>query len=79
MNITLNGQPTQLTQKNPTVKDAIETTLNKKLNPDGTFNDGTKAGIAAALGTTIIKRSEWATTPLPENDTLDIITAVQGG
>ena len=64
MNITLNGQPTQLTQKNPTVKDAIETTLNKKLNPDGTFN---------------IKRSEWATTPLTENDTLDIITAVQGG
>ncbi|WBT07933.1 sulfur carrier protein ThiS [Corynebacterium sp. SCR221107] len=38
----------------------------------------TGAGIAVAIGDTVLPRSEW-TRPLNDGDTVEILTAVQGG
>ena len=36
-------------------------------------------GIAVAVGRSIIPRSEWATTPIDDGATIEIVTAVAGG
>ena len=38
-----------------------------------------KQGIAIALGMRIVPQSEWETTIIKENETVNIITASQGG
>ena len=38
-----------------------------------------KQGIAIAIGMQIIPQSEWDTTIIDENETINIITASQGG
>lgn len=78
MNITLNGEPTDV-QDGATVLDIVADLLNKPMNTDGTAADGTKLGIAVALSDTVIARSLWASTTPVDGDTLEIITAVQGG
>ncbi|MCI6278283.1 MAG: sulfur carrier protein ThiS [Bacteroidales bacterium] len=35
--------------------------------------------IAVAVGTKVIPRAQWQTTPLQENDKITIISAVRGG
>lgn len=35
--------------------------------------------IAVAVGTQVIPRAQWQTTPLQENDKITIISAVRGG
>ena len=36
-------------------------------------------GVAVALNGRVVRRAEWATTHLQENDEVEIIRAVQGG
>ncbi len=36
-------------------------------------------GIAVALNGAVITRSAWASTPLPANAQVDLVTAMQGG
>ena len=78
MNITINGEPTDV-QDGATVLDIVADLLNKPMNTDGTAADGSKLGIAVALSDTVIARSQWASTTPVDGDTLEIITAVQGG
>lgn len=43
------------------------------------FSMEDKDGIAVAVGMRIIPQSDWASTTIQENDTINIITASQGG
>ncbi|WP_017622292.1 sulfur carrier protein ThiS [Nocardiopsis chromatogenes] len=36
-------------------------------------------GVAAALNDDVVPRTAWETTPVAENDRVDVLTAVQGG
>lgn len=77
MNITLNGTPH--TTDHTTLIALIQDTIGTELTNEGTAADGTKLGIAAALDRAVVPRSQWATTPITDGQTIDIITAVQGG
>ena len=66
MKIFLNGSETE------TTSGATITTL---LTEKGI----TAEKIAVAIGTKVIPRAEWQTTPLQENDKVTIISAVRGG
>ncbi|WP_019630841.1 sulfur carrier protein ThiS [Actinomadura atramentaria] len=37
------------------------------------------AGVAAALNGEVVRRADWAATPLRDADRLEVLTAVQGG
>lgn len=73
MNILLNGKPTIL-PATATVLTAVE-----HLHGSSFAQEQARRGIAIALNQTVIPRSHWQDTPLHENDTLEVITAVQGG
>ncbi|MFW0111728.1 sulfur carrier protein ThiS [Rothia sp. P5766] len=73
MNILLNGQPTTLPET-ATVLTAVE-----HLHGSSLAQEDTRRGIAIARNQTVIPRSTWQDTPLAEGDTLEVITAVQGG
>lgn len=79
MKIIVNGNEENIDSETPTVKDAVEQVLNVQLNDDGLSESGKKLGIAVAQGEAIIPRSRWAGTELHDGDSLEIITAVQGG
>jgi sulfur carrier protein len=38
-----------------------------------------RTGIAAAVGETVVPRTDWASTLLHDGDEIEILTAVQGG
>lgn len=38
-----------------------------------------RAGIAAAVGDTVVPRAEWDSRPLVDGDEVEILSAVQGG
>ena len=40
---------------------------------------GTDQGVAVALDGTVVPRSRWASTEVPEGARVDALTAVQGG
>ena len=40
---------------------------------------GTDQGVAVALDDTVVPRSRWASTEIPEGARVDALTAVQGG
>lgn len=79
MKIIVNGNEENIESETPTVKDAVEQVLNVQLNDNGLSESDKKLGIAVAQGEAIIPRSLWAKTELHDGDSLEIITAVQGG
>lgn len=79
MKIIVNGNEEHIESETPTVKVAVEKVLNIQLNEDGLSESGKKLGIAVAQGEAIIPRSRWVSTELHDGDSLEIITAVQGG
>jgi sulfur carrier protein len=38
-----------------------------------------KSGVAAAVNGAVVRRAEWGTAGLADGDTVEVITAVQGG
>lgn len=79
MKIIVNGNEENIESETPTVKDAVEQVLSVQLNDEGLSESGKKLGIAVAQGEAIIPRSRWASTELHDGDSVEIITAVQGG
>lgn len=77
MNITLNGTPKQL--ENAELIPLIAELLGKEINPDGTAADGKALGIAVAVNHTVIPRGLWSAQELSDGDSVEIVTAVQGG
>lgn len=67
MNINLNGE--DITIENVNLAEFIAQQLNGK-EPNG---------IAVALNEMVVPKSKWAVTTINENDSIEIITAVQGG
>jgi sulfur carrier protein len=68
MEITINGNPYRVAE-DATVLDAV---LAAGLSADA-------RGVAVALGDEVVRRADWATTPLTEASTIEIVTAAQGG
>lgn len=68
MNVTVNGDTTQLESGTP-VSEIVEMTV----------GDNRGRGIAVAVNGTVVPRGEWATTELRPNDHIEILTAVAGG
>ncbi len=68
MNIKVNGE-TQNVKENITLLDFV----------NGRLDGKEPRGIAVALNDTIIHRQKWQDTVVKENDTIEIVHAVQGG
>lgn len=62
-----------------TLSDLVSTLTGRTLLPTGHPADGGRLGVAVALNSGIIPRSQWSSTGLQINDEVEIVTAVQGG
>jgi sulfur carrier protein len=58
-------------------RDSDAPTLDKLLESLGVDRD--QKGIAVAVNDEVVRRARWETTPLRENDEIEVIHAVQGG
>lgn len=76
--IILNGSP-RTVAADTTVVDLVAETVGRPLGPDGTPRDGGRLGVAVAVDTAVVPRSRWHRTPVAEGQSIEIITAVQGG
>ena len=70
--VIMNGDPVTL-DESVTVRDAVAQLLTRA---DGSFTD---RGVAVAVNQAVVPRSDWSSTTLDSGDTVEIITAVQGG
>ena len=66
MQITVNGRPTEFAG---TVADLLEARQ----------GDRRPHGVAVAVGDDVVPRDDWPARSLREGDTVEIVTAVQGG
>lgn len=76
--ITLNGAP-RVVPEDTTVVDLVAETVGRPLGPDGRPVDGGRLGVAVAVDAAVVPRSRWGRTPVAEGQSVEIITAVQGG
>lgn len=51
----------------------------KELAPAGQPVDGSRLGVAVAVNSAVIPRSQWAGRRLTDGDDVELVTAVQGG
>ena len=77
INITLNGNAKEI--DTPQLLPLISELLGKQISADGTAADGSALGIAVAVNHTVIPRGRWSTQTLNEADSVEVVTAVQGG
>jgi sulfur carrier protein len=66
MNVTINGMPHELSD-GTSLADAVS-----RLTAAAT-------GVAAAINGAVVRRTEWEGTDLADGDSVEVITAVQGG
>lgn len=78
MTISLNGRDHEVAP-GATLIDAVAQTTGRALAADGTPHDGERLGVAAAIDAVVVPRSRWSATPLEAGQTVEIITAMQGG
>lgn len=76
--ITVNGTRTPLTE-GLTVARVVSDLTGRELTPEGRAANGQPLGIAVALDQDVIPRSRWSRTPLSAGQSVEIVTAVQGG
>lgn len=76
--ITLNGVPRSITP-GETVTHLVSQLSGRSVSATGLADDGTRLGIAVALNSAIVPRSQWSATSLSAGDEFEIVTAVQGG
>ncbi|WP_312794828.1 sulfur carrier protein ThiS [Kocuria sp.] len=74
----VNGSPVAVTP-GLTVANAVVDLTGREITPEGTAADGHPLGIAVAVDDAVIPRSLWATTPVEAGQSVEIVTAVQGG
>ena len=74
----VNGSPVAVTP-GWTVANAVGDLTGREITPEGTAADGQPLGIAVAVDDAVIPRSRWATTPVGAGQSVEIVTAVQGG
>lgn len=78
IDITLNGDPTAVADGS-TLHDVVSSMTERALNADGTPSDGGRLGVAAAVDGTVVPRGRWSSRTLEDGQSIDIVTAVQGG
>ena len=61
------------------VADAVADLTGRDITAAGRAADGKPLGIAVALDHAVIPRSRWSDTMLEADQTVEIVTAVQGG
>lgn len=76
--IMLNGRAHDL-QPGHRLIDVVAETTGRTLTQEGTPHDGERLGVAAAVDATVVPRSRWHATELRSGQTVEIITAMQGG
>lgn len=76
--ITLNGERHELARATSALE-LVSDLVEKDLGPDGTPVDGSRLGIAVAVDGEVIRRGKWSDFTLDEGQSVDIVTAVQGG
>lgn len=68
MRITVNGQESRLPDAG-TVADVVASRTGERR----------PSGVAVAVNDEVVRRDEWERHPLADGDTVEIVTAVQGG
>jgi sulfur carrier protein len=76
--ITLNGESRAL-PPGATLRDIVAATTGRTLTAGGVPQDGERLGVAVAVDAVVVPRSRWSTTALESGQTVEIITAMQGG
>lgn len=76
--ITINGEP-RTVPPDATIGHVVTTETGRDLHPDGRAQDGRGLGIAVAKNSEVVPRSSWFTEPLGDGDTVELVTATQGG
>lgn len=76
--LTVNGAAHPLAD-GASLLDLVAATIDRPLTADGTPEDGGRLGVAVALDSAVVPRSRWHDTRLAEGQTVEIITAMQGG
>ena len=76
--LTLNGRPVS-ERDGATLLDVVAEALGRRLAPDGSPEDGGRIGAAAAVDGAVVPRSRWSRTGLADGQSVEVITAVQGG
>ena len=76
--LTVNGAAHPI-EDDASLLDLVAQTIDRPLTADGTPADGGRLGVAVALDSAVVPRSRWQDTRLAEGQTVEIITAMQGG
>lgn len=76
--ITINGEARTI-PRDTSLGDIISAETGRDLRPDGRPRDGSRLGIAAAKNAEVIPRSQWFSEVPTEGDTIELVTATQGG
>ncbi|GAA1348223.1 sulfur carrier protein ThiS [Falsarthrobacter nasiphocae] len=76
--VTVNGEATDVPEP-ATVSTLVSRHTGREITAEGLALDGSRLGLAVAVGEEVVPRSAWATTRLAAGDAVEIVTAVQGG
>jgi sulfur carrier protein len=76
--ITINGEPASISA-GTTVLTLVAEQIGREITPAGLATDGSRLGIAVAVGDDVVPRSRWVSHELQNSDAVEIVTAVQGG
>ena len=74
----VNGSPVTL-REGFTLADAVAELTGREITAEGTAADGHPLGIAVAVDDTVVPRSQWSATAVAAGQSVEIVTAVQGG
>lgn len=76
--ITFNGAA-RAVPEDTTVSQLVAAALGRALDPAGQPADGGRLGVAVAVDAVVLPRSLWHTTPVADGQSIELVTAVQGG
>ena len=76
--ITFNGTARNVPWET-TITDLVAGATRRPLLPDGRPADGGRLGVAVAVDAAVVPRSSWSRTTVAEGQTVEIVTAIQGG
>lgn len=78
MNIRVNGQ-TRAVGPEMNLRQLLSEVSGRELDTSGAPVDGRRLGIAVAVNSEVVPRSQWTGTELDNGDEVEIVKAVQGG
>jgi sulfur carrier protein len=76
--LTVNGEP-HPSSAPQSVADLVHAVLGVRVAAEGTVPDGRTLGVAVAVNSVVIPRTEWPRAQLTDGDAVEIVSAAQGG